>query len=360
MSPTHQPITFSLWGTGWRADFYRRIAALAPEHFRLATQYTRSPEKAAELARSAAHPVTCDLAEFLALPVDLVVLSVKRGNFFAALEVLREKGLAVLCETPPAENVGELNALWKSWGDSPRLQVAEQYFLQPMYAAWLEAVRLGLLGEVSNLSQSAVHGYHAVNLMRRFLGVGLESVTITGQSFKFPVVNTSSRQGPDFSGTVVEAARQRATLVFASGKTAFHDFSGLQYHSTIRTRQFNVQGTRGEIDDLTLRSLKPDNSPTLQTLERVDRGVYNNQDWSHQGMHLGERVLYQSPLPHARLNDDELAIASCLLGMADSLRTGVPFSSLRDALQDTYLALLLDEAATKGQTVRSERQSWHV
>jgi len=355
------PITFGLLGTGWRADFYTRIAALAPEQFRIAAQYTRSPEKAREMAASCPFPIVSDLEAFLALPMDFVVVSVKRGNFLPLLKRLFEHNIPVLCETPPAETVEELNALWElSKSGSAKMQVAEQYFLQPLYAAWLAAIDRGLLGEVSNINLSALHGYHSTSIIRKVLGIGFESVTVSGQVYRFPVVNTSSRQGPDRSGTLVEAERHRVTFVFGNGKTAFHDFSGIQYHSSIRTRQLTIQGTRGEIDDLSIRYLRADNTPVVQTLERIDRGVYNNQEWAHQGMMLGEVTLYESPLPKARLNDDELAIASCLLRMGEFVSRGVDFYPLRDALQDTYLSILMDHALATPGPVASQTQLWQM
>jgi len=75
-----------------------------------------------------------------------------RADFFTALclpraivkdylHVLMGKDFPVLCETPSAEDIDELNALWelkeKYMG---RVQVAEQYYVKPLYAAWLKVI----------------------------------------------------------------------------------------------------------------------------------------------------------------------------------------------------------------------------
>ena len=44
----------------------------------------------------------------------------------------------------------------------------------------------------------------------------------------------------------------------------------------------------------------------------------------------------KTPFPNARLNDDEIAVATCMLKMKEYLDTGTDFYSLQDALQDMY------------------------
>ena len=104
---------------------------------------------------------------------------------------------------------------------------------------------------------------------------------------------------------------------------AFFNFSDpAQYHSFIRTRQLNIQGERGEIDDLTIRYLTEENIPVTQEINRIDLGVYGNQEWSHFAIMLGEKFLYKTPFVNARLNDDEIAVGSLLMGMHEYLKNG--------------------------------------
>ena len=79
------------------------------------------------------------------------------------------------------------------------------------------------------------------------------------------------------------------------------------------------------------------NIPVTEQLNRIDLGVYNNQEWSHYGIMLGEEFLYRNPFGNARLNDDEIAVATCMMKMADYLENGIEFYSLKEALQDVYL-----------------------
>lgn len=183
--------------------------------------------------------------------------------------------------------------------------------------------------EVGNINISSLHGYHGTSIMRKFLNVGFENCVIYGKRFSFDVTDTYGREGMLFDGEIFSCRRDRLTLEFDNGKVAFFDFSDpAQYHSFIRTRQLTVQGIRGEIDDLTVRYLTPENVPVKQELNRIDIGRYSNQEWSHFALMLGEEFVYKTPFKHARLNDVEIAVATGMSLMGEYLSTGKGFYSL--------------------------------
>lgn len=352
--------SFSLIGAGYRAAYFARVAAALPERFELRGVLGQDPGRAEAFAARHGLRRCADLDELLRLNADFVVVCVSRGQATGYLMALMERGVPALCETPPGETREDLVRLWEEASRrQAKIDVAEQYFLQPLYAAWYEAVRQGMIGPVENISLSALHGYHGVSIIRRFLGVGMESCRIHGERHQFSAVRTSARDGVKRDGEITPYQRDRLSLAFESGKVGYFDFAGIQYHSFIRTRQINVQGQRGEIDDLEIRCLAEDNLPVFMPLSRHDRGRYDGVQHALHHLTLGERLLYANPFPDARLNDDELAIASCLDGMRGYLETGKPFYGLADALQDTYLSQLMDQAlAQPHQEIISERMPW--
>ena len=254
-----------------------------------------------------------------------------------------------------------LQQLWDAYQEyQPKVQVAEQYFLQPLYASWYKAICDGKLGEVENINISSLHGYHGASIIRQFLGTGFENCRIYGKRYWFDVTETYGREGMVFDGEVVKCSRDRLTMEFDNGKVAYFDFSDpAQYHSFIRTRQLTVQGTRGEIDDLTIRYLNEQNIPVTQELRRIDLGVYGNQEWSHYAVMLGEEFLFRTPFVNARFNDDEIAVASCMVKMHEYVNRGTEFYGMADALQDMYICLKMDEALENPVTVVETRtQPW--
>jgi hypothetical protein len=53
-----------------------------------------------------------------------------------------------------------------------------------------------------------------------------------------------------------------------------------------------------------------------------------------------------------------IVIATCLQKIGDYVRASTSGDSLADALQDTCLALCIDQAVQSGQTVRTAAQAW--
>ena len=353
---------FALIGGGWRAEFFARIAQALPERFQLTGTYLRDPQKRPAWQERFGGRMAESIPELLEDKPDFLVQSISRRENFAALMGLMDLHIPILVETTPAETLEDMTALYKAAKEKNALiQVAEQYLDWPMYQAWMKVVQDGLLGDVTNLSLSAVHSYHAASLIRAFLGVGFENMTIIGKRHQFPIRQTDSRGGLIREGEIKLANRDRFTIEFDSGKTAFMDFDGTQYHSFIRTRQFNLQGTQGEIDDLVLRRMSSDNMPLCQTLVRHDRGWNNNHGLCIMGLQLGDKWLWENPYQHARLNDDELAIALLLERMGALVRgeSDTPAYSLEDALQDAYFHMLMEQAAANPwQSIRSETQIW--
>lgn len=354
-------IRFGLIGSGWRAEFYIRIAKALPGIFDLTAVLIRDSEKGKNFSEKFNVPVVNTLDELENTEPEFIVLAIKRGTVTEYLIRLFEKGIPVLTETPPGEDVDSLCRLWDAHQKyQPKIQVSEQYFLQPLYASWYKVICDGKLGEVQNINISSLHGYHGASIIRQFLNVGFGNLKLYGKRYWFDVTETYGRDGMVFDGEVVKCSRDRVTMEFDNGKTAFFDFSDpAQYHSFIRTRQLTVQGMRGEIDDLTIRYLNEQNVPVTQTLNRIDLGVYGNQEWSHYGVMLGEEFLFKTPFKNARFNDDEIAVGSCLMKMHEYVKTGEEFYGLADALQDMYICLKMEEAyANPLKVIETETQPW--
>ena len=350
-------IRFSIIGNGYRAMAFLRIGLALPEFFEVTSVFFRSHEKEAKFSEVYSIPAVFTIQECLASAPDFIVVAVSRDANADLLRQLIPHQIPILVETPPSVSLEELLELWKlSQLYQSKLQVAEQYFLHPLFQARMKVLTLGILGDLTNLSISWAHDYHGVSLIRKLLGVGFEAVSIMGKSYQFPVTITDSRYGIRTEGEVVTANRSRYTFEFEQGKVAFYDFSSdIQYRSKIRTRHINIQGVRGEMDDLTIRSLTTDNQPLLDTLH-VTEDINTLTTYS---VSLGRECLYLNPFVNARLTDDEVAIASCLIGMEYYIQTGEDIYSFADGCQDTYLWLLMQDALTKPYIpIRSQIQPW--
>ena len=156
--------------------------------------------------------------------------------------------------------------------------------------------------------------------------------------------------------------RKVADFVFENGKVGFFDFADEQYFNYFRSRHMQVQGTQGEINDYQV-SWWNGTMPVAARLERQDLGQDSNlEGYFHRGISFNGEMVYTSPFAQyteARLTDDEIGMGSLLLGMDRLIRTGEEIYPLKEALQDTYLYLMMDEAIRTGQSVQTKRMPWN-
>jgi predicted dehydrogenase len=352
-------VVFAVIGSGWRARFYLRIARALPERFEVAGVVARSAQSRREIAQEWGVPVFTTLRELLdARRPDFVVVCVERSAAPDVIEHVVEAGLAVLCETPPGVDVPSLERLHELARRGARIQVAEQYHRQPMLSAQIAIAHSGELGGVSQAQVSVCHDYHAVSLVRRFLGIGFESPVVTAHEFVSPVIAGPTKAGDPVSERMVQSSQVTARLDFGD-RLGVIDFSSEQYFSWVRSNRVLVRGDRGEIADERVSTLIDFRTPSSYSIERIDHGHGTSQHGlSLRGLMARGRWIYMNETRPAALSDDEIAIAECLACMGDYVDGGDPVYSLAEASQDQYLQLAIRRALVEGRPVRATTQSW--
>jgi predicted dehydrogenase len=357
------PLRFAVIGAaGWRAQFFLRVAAALPDRFQAVHLLVRDPEKATIQQNLWKVPASNSLDALLATKPDFVVVSVKRPAAPAYIEQIAvQHGIGVLCETPsgPPE-LESMNRLWTAVQPAiqkgVRIHVAEQYPLQPMHQARIAVARSGKLGPLTHAQASISHTFHGIAVLRRLLCLGVGEATVNAQRFVAQSYDSPGRQGPPTEEKLVEVKHTIATLQFHNGATGLFDFAGDQQRSWARSPRVIVRGQHGEVHDDAVRYLVDYRTPALDRLTRIDVGQEGNlEGYCHRGVQLGGQWLYLNPFGDARLADDEIAVAHAMAHMAGDAPDAY---TLRDSLQDQYLAMLMDESVEKKTTVVAQPQSW--
>lgn len=362
MTPVATDATFAVVGGGFRAEAFLRVADALPARFRVSAVVVRDHRRRAELQQRWRVPAVASLVELGGAgrgAPDFVVVAVPPAAAVGMVRELAGAGLAVLTETPAAPDLAGLRELDLLVRAGARIQVAEQYHLEPLLQAQHSVVRSGLLGTVSEAFVSVAHDYHGISVLRRMLDVGFESARITARRFTESLALGPGRDGDPDADRLTTGTRTTAWLDFGDDLHGTYDFDDQQYRSWIRSPSLLVRGSRGELRDETVRHLDDHRTPLVGRLERLAAGGAGN----HEGLFLrgyafgGARV-YSNPYLPGRLPDEELAIAALLTGMSRYVEGGAPVYSVAEAAQDQYLQLLVREAAASGSVVRSERQVW--
>ena len=353
------PISFAVIGaSGWRAQFFLRIARELPDRFRATALMSRDAAKADELTRAWNVPTFSDLDDLLRERPQFVVVSVPWPDSPRLLTELSARGLPVLAETPPAPDVAGLTALHELTKSGARIQVAEQLQFRPLHAARIALAQSGRLGRVTQAQVSVAHGYHGINLLRQYVGVEFENATISARSFDSPIVQGAGRNGPPTEEKITESSQTLATFDWGD-RLGIFDFTGAQYFGSIRASRTLIRGERGEITDKRVRVLTDFQTPVEMELTRRDAGHDDDlRELHHEGITLGDEWVYRNPFAPGRLSDDEIAVATCLQKMAEYVEGGPQFYSLAQASQDHYLSISMDQAVKSGQPVQTQSQPW--
>ena len=349
-------VKIAVIGAGWRAQFYLRLAVAMPEQFEVVGWVTRQ-----ERDEFLAVPRYGSVADLLSnVAPDFAITAVSWDADPELVIELVQAGIPVLSETPPAADEAGLRALWEAVGNSDFVQVAEQYPLLPMHAARLAVVDSGVIGEVGSVQVSSTHGYHAVALMRAFLGADFEPVTVSAKSFVAPLADPLDRAGWKKDQAAKPAATVIATIDFADGKSGVYDFTDNQWHNQLRHRRLLVRGSLGEVmDDKVTRLIAPD-AITTSELQRYQQGHDLNLD-GHDTEHVSfdGQVVYRNPFVGLRLMDEEIAIASLMVQMSNwvSGNGSAPYP-LAQACQDHLVALAIDKSIETGAPVETTKGPW--
>jgi predicted dehydrogenase len=341
--------SFAVVGSGWRAEMFWRLAAALPD-VECVGAVVRTP-------RELPVPVFTSLDD---IRPDFVVTAVPWDANPAVIVSAVERGLPVLAETPPAPTHAKLLALWQLTGDTGLVQVAEQYLMVPAHAARLAAVRAGLIGEPTQVQVSSTHMYHAVSLIRGYLGEGRGAVTVRASRTTAPLVDPLTRAGWTGDDTPKPATTTIATLDFGHGRSGLYDFTDNQWHNQLRFRRILVRGTRGELrDDEIVRLAGPRTIVRTPLVRRQTGYDLDLDDFDTDTITFGERVLFRNPFPGHRWNDEEIAIATLLQRMASWVRgEGPPPYPLADGAHDHLVALAVEDAANTGETVTLDAPPW--
>jgi predicted dehydrogenase len=356
------PSRFGLVGTGWRADFFLRLAAALPSRFKVAAVATRDPAKGAAIEMAWPVPTVRSTDDLISkYRPDFVVASVNRVATPEVIETCVRQGMPVLAETPPALHRAAMRELWSRLSQPELVQVAEQYPYLPRLQALRALIDAGRLGDVTAAEVSWTHDYHAVAMLRSLLAAGFREATVTAQAFTAPVTESLGRAGWPDRTVLTDVTRTIALLNFGD-LLGVYDFTDGQWFHPLMGRRITVRGTSGEVIDDRVTTLLDSRTPVTATLARRQTGIDGDlEGFDLDTIALGFDVLYRNPFQGARLSDEEIAIATMLDRMAGWVRaSAAPPYPLAQACQDHVLALAIAEAAKESRPVTVSGEAWAV
>ncbi|MDU0348729.1 Gfo/Idh/MocA family protein [Actinomyces sp. MRS3W] len=358
-APTGQPVRFAIIGAGWRSEFHIRMAQGAPDRLLCTGVLARSATAAERISSRWEVPVVSTLEDLLATEPEYVIACVSWPSMPAVIRELVSRGVKVLAETPPAPDLEGLRALWADVGSSRLVQVAEQYMLMPGHAARRTIVASGAIGAPTFVEVASTHMYHAVSMMRSFLGAGMARAVVNGRRFNAPLVDPLTFNGWEEAPTAHELATTIATLDFGQGRSGLYLFTDNQWWNPLLARRLLVRGERGEIVDDTVTRLT-EGGVVISPLSYRRLGVDMNLEGNELAtISFDGDVVYRNPWPGSRFSEDDIAVATLLERVGLWARDAAPEPyPLAEACQDHYLALTIEDSIRTGRDVVAPPEAW--
>jgi predicted dehydrogenase len=351
-------IRLGVVGGGPRAAFFLKQAAAMTDRIEVVGMTSRTAETREKTAAAFGIPTFDSVESLIAQRPDFVLIAVAWAAAPDIVHAVVGAGIPVLVETPPAPDADGLRALWADVGSTGLVQVAEHSMYTPSHAAKLAAVRDGVIGTPTAVQVSSNHGYHAVAIMRAFLEVGFDPVTVRASTFKAPVVHPVLYDQWQADLTPRPARTTIATLDFGSSM-GLYDFTDLQWFSPIRHRRLVVRGETGEIDGDSVLRLRDGAAVPSMFIRR-----YLGVDMNHEGFDLDHisldgEIRYRNPNIGLRRSDEDIAAAGLLDAMSEWIAGDGPEPyPLAEGCQDHLLFLAIEEAARTREAVTTSFESW--
>ena len=164
---------------------------------------------------------------------DIVAVAVNPPNTHSVSMPILERGISMVTETPIAaqlDQADEMIAMAERTG--AKLEVAENLYRVPQERLKRQMILEGVFGKVWRAqNDNRTHNYHAVSLLRSYIGFEVPITSVIGVQAQYPVAEH------EYRGRVTDTERARhAILTFADGSLGFHAFTSLTFGSPLRGR----------------------------------------------------------------------------------------------------------------------------
>lgn len=246
---------------------------------------------------------------------DIVAIAVNPGRTYEVAMPILERGISLVTETPIAAQLNQADAMIaKAKETGAKLEVAENLYRVPQERLKRKMILEGVFGQVWRAqNENRTHNYHAVSLLRSYIGFNIPIVSVIGVLGEFPTAQHLYR-----GQSTNREHSNHAILKFANGALGFHSFTSLSFGSPLRGRSstfFYAERGMGWDNELILLTNESENR-VLQ-IERIISEVGGQQVLDK--MIAGEFV-WDNPFTSYKLSDGQISIASELMSIVEAVR----------------------------------------
>ena len=278
---------------------------------------------------------------------DFVAIITNPGQTHIVAQAVLERGISMITETPVAstlEDADMLIQLAKEKG--AHIEVAENLYRMPSERIKRELILNGVFGRIwRGHNNSQTHNYHAVSLVRSYIGFDVPIKRVIGVQGENPV------QPHEYRGNTADRERSRhAIFFFENGALGFSNFTSLTFGSPLRgVNSTEVYGEKGMAVGQQLFVLKDGQTRHPINVKRVTRNVDGMEVLDKFVADTDPEVVWDNPFSNYKMSDGMITIATELASVMKAVRDDVePEYGALNGRIDRQIDLAISESHKNG------------
>ena len=248
----------------------------------------------------------------------LVAIVVGSGQTHIVARAVLERGISMITETPVASTLENADMMIKLGKDTgARIEVAENQYRTPSERIRRELILNGVFGKIwRGHNNDRTHNYHAVSLVRSYIGFNVPITRVIGVQGQFPV------EPHLYRGSTVDSERSRhAIFFFENGALGFSHFTSLSFGSPLRgIKSTEFYGEKGMAVGDELFVLEDERTKRPIIIKRLTCNVDGTDVLDKFVADTEPEVVWDNPFSDYNLSDGLIGIASELASITKAIR----------------------------------------
>jgi len=253
--------------------------------------------------------------------LDFVAIVINPANAHVVAKSVLERGISYITETPIASRVEDADMLIELAKEKGAyIEVAENLYRMPTERIKRELILNGVFGKIwRGHNNSLTHDYHAVSLVRSYIGFDVSIKKVIGIEGKFPVAPH------DYRGTMTDNEFTcHEVYFFENGALGFSHFTALTWGSPLRSiSSTEFYGEKGMAVGEQLFFLKDGKTRQQINIKRLTCKVDGMEILDKFVADTEPEIIWDNPFKKYKLNEGLITIASELASIIKSVREKV-------------------------------------
>jgi len=279
--------------------------------------------------------------------LDFAAVIINPAQAHVVSKAVLERGISVITETPLASSVEDCDMLIKlAQEKGAYIEVAENLYRMPSERIKRELILNDVFGKIlRGHNNNLTHDYHAVGLIRSYIGFDVKIKRVIGIEANFKV------EAHNYHGAVTNNEYTcDEVYFFDNGSLGFSHFTNLTWGSPLRSiSSTEFYGEKGQAVGDKIYILKDKDSKQQINIKRLTCNVDGMDVLDKFVADTEPEIIWDNPFKNYNLNDGLITIASELASIMKSVRENVePEYGAMNGRIDRQIDLAISQSSRSG------------